>query len=167
MDPESFCVEVRGWISCFELEPWFWSNLNSLFQPVLSNTRLEDLYLADLITRDGNDTNSKKGSQADVALISDPFDKSLVEGISNNARAPMADLRYNFDKEDCSVYIKLLALFVADKPFERELLPQQLCPLLRLLAACYDERYALLIVTMCVNFEILFICSFLILAFII
>ena len=98
--------------------------------------RLEELYLADLSTDDSEDASNK----SDVELITDTFDKSLVKGTSNNPIAPIADLRYNFDKEDCSVYIKLLTLFVSEKSFERDLLPQQLCSLLRLLAACYDER---------------------------
>ena len=80
-----------------------------------SNSRLEELYLGDL-NPDNNPASGKSNSEVD--LIADGFDKSLVKGTSNNMHAPPADLRYNFDKEDCSVYIKLLTLFVGDKSFE-------------------------------------------------
>lgn len=104
----------------------------------MPKNRLEELYLADLNI---DDNNTEEQPKSEVDLIIDKEDIALVKGTSDNPRAPLGDLRYNFDKEDCTVYLKLLSLYASDKAFEREILPQQLCPLLRLLAACYDERY--------------------------
>ena len=101
---------------------------------------MEECYLADLNTVDGNGGNTETQPQAAVNLIANEEDKALVKGTSGNHLAPPADLRYNFDKGECVVYIKLLSLFVSQDSHKREVLPQQLCPLMRLLAACYDER---------------------------
>lgn len=89
---------------------------------------------------DVDDTIAEQRPQSELDLIVNESDRALVKGTSDNHRAPPGDLRYNFDKEECAVYLKLLSMHVSEKPYEREVLPQQLCPLLRLLAACYDER---------------------------
>ena len=96
--------------------------------------------MADLNAADGNEGNIEQKPHFVVDLITDERDKALVKGTLDNHHAPPADLRYNFDKGECVVYIKLLSLYVSEEIYEREVLPQQLCPLLRLLAACYDER---------------------------
>ena len=101
---------------------------------------MEEYYPADLNTVDGNCGNIETQAQAAVNLIANEEDKARVKGTSDNHLAPPADLCYNFDKGECIVCIKLLSLFLSHDSHKREVLPQQLCPLIRLLAACYDER---------------------------
>jgi Fanconi anemia group D2 protein len=96
---------------------------------------LENNYLGDLevMTGDGNGNGR--------LVVKDKNDRSLIEGSAKNNNAPKAELRYNIDNEDAIVYLKLLSLHASEKYQEREVLPHQLCPLLRLMTVAYDERY--------------------------
>ena len=69
---------------------------------------MEEYYLADLITEDDNGGSMKEESQDEVDLILDKNDKALVKGTSNNPRAPLGDLRYNFDKENSFLLVARL-----------------------------------------------------------
>ena len=101
---------------------------------------LEDEFLGDLENADTFLSSDSRPRTTKLA-VKDKEDKAMIDGSSNNVRAPKAELRYNIDKEDAVVYLKLLSLHASDDLRKREILPQQLCPLLRLLTVANDERY--------------------------
>jgi hypothetical protein len=101
---------------------------------------LENEYLGDLDNVDSY-LDPASNSQKNAINIKDVDDKAMVDGNSINKRAPKAELRYNIDRDEAVVYLKVLSLFTSDDPRTREILPQQLCPLLRLLTVAYDERF--------------------------
>eukprot|EP00979_Chaetoceros_neogracilis_P016426 scaffold8009_cov174-Chaetoceros_neogracile.AAC.1 len=55
--------------------------------------------------------------------------------------APKGEMRYNIDEGEAVVYLKLLSLHVSNDLHNRDVVTQQLCPLLRLLTVAYEERY--------------------------
>ena len=86
---------------------------------------LEDVYLGDF-----------------EGVVKDDMDKKLLNGTSGNKAAPNGEIRYNIDdEEDSVVYVKLLSLHLSDDLHTRNVVTQQLCPLLRLLTVAYEERY--------------------------
>lgn len=100
---------------------------------------LENEYLGDLGNVDGF-MGASSDSNQNACVIKDAFDKAMVEGNSNNSKAPKAELRYNIDQDDSVVYVKILSLFTSQDS-KRRSMGNQLCPLLRLLTVAYDERY--------------------------
>lgn len=101
---------------------------------------MEEFFLGDF-----NETPASKSTQVEdsniTLIIADEEDKALTLGTSNNNRAPKGEMRFNIDKGDAVIYVKFLRLHASKNVYTREVLPQQLCPLLRLLATCHDVRY--------------------------
>jgi len=100
---------------------------------------LENKYLGDFIDPHGeqNDEDSPTimivpNSITNHHPLANPQDAALLDGTSNNYRAPPATLRFNIDGEDSLVYVNFLRLLSSNDPNDRNILPQQLCPLLRL-----------------------------------
>lgn len=102
-----------------------------------SNT-LEDTYFGDL----GNSGEHPELPPGEF-VIKDADDKALVSGsgeTSTNARSPRGELRFNIDKNEAVVYIKLLSLHASEDSHKRQVLSRELCPLLRLVSTSFDER---------------------------
>lgn len=99
-----------------------------------SNT-LEDTYFGDL----GNSGEHPELPPGEF-VIKDADDKALVSGESTNTRSPRGELRFNIDKNEAVVYIKLLSLHASEDSHERHVLSRELCPLLRLVSTSFDER---------------------------
>jgi hypothetical protein len=87
-------------------------------------TALEDIYLGDF-----------EGG------VKDKADRALLDGSSGIKMAPKGEMRYNIDEGEAVVYLKLLSLHVSNDLHNRDVVTQQLCPLLRLLTVAYEERY--------------------------
>jgi Fanconi anemia group D2 protein len=100
---------------------------------------LEDNFLGDLKTDDI--TTADVLSQIDGQYVKSDLDRHIIEGTSTLASAPKGAIRFNIDKDDAIVYMKLLTLHASNNPHTRDILSQQLCPLLRLLSIAYDERF--------------------------
>jgi hypothetical protein len=104
------------------------------FSPILEENFLGDLKTNDVTPADGF-------SQVDSQYVKSDVDRAILEGTSTLKRAPKGAIRFNIDKEEAVVYLKLLTLHASDNPYTRDDLTRQLCPLVRLLSIAYDERF--------------------------
>jgi len=71
----------------------------------------------------------------------DSDDLALVNGTSTNIIAPRGEIRFSIEGPHPEVYVKILSLLSSYDMIERELLPVQLCPMFRLVAALNDTRH--------------------------
>jgi len=72
--------------------------------------------------------------------VVDENDRKLLSDASTSCRAPKGELRFNLDKGEGVVYVKILSIVASSDPYVRGVLPLQMCPLLRLNACCNDSR---------------------------
>ena len=124
---DELCLAVRGGRLAAPVKAWILDN----YQGALEE------FLGDLTDPTESEPSEDLDSQM---VIDDPSDRAIVLGTSGNRRSPRGALRFNIDEGDAVVYVKFLSLAASDDALARSSLTQ-LCPLLRLLATCYDSRY--------------------------
>ena len=127
---DELCLAVRGGRLAHPIKEWIMGNFSEL---------LEESFLGDIVD-DSTQKPSETEDQATGLVIADASDRAIIAGTSANPRAPTGAMRFNIDGEDALVYCNFLSLAASNDPAKRMLLPQ-LCPLLRLLAACHDRTF--------------------------
>lgn len=125
---DELCLEVKSCCLASGVKRWI------LYRFSID---LEENFLGDL----NESTSSQRLSHDYCDLIVNEIDKAMVSGTTSNPVVPKAELRFNIDKDDAMIYIRLLSLLASDDPFQRDVLPQLLCPLLCLLVSIHDGRF--------------------------
>lgn len=121
LDELAYAVQSRA--LSFRFKNWIIQSFSSTLEEYLDDIKADS-------------TNEDGLSQICTQSIPNSIDRSLIDGTSNLSKAPKGEIRFNIDKEDALVYLRLLSVVCT-----KGSMLQQLCPLLRLLAVAYDERF--------------------------
>lgn len=115
---------VRGGQLIADVKAW----ILSTFSPILEEGSM------------GEFSDPAAVEENNMDAIVDGDDRAIVSGTSANVRAVQGSMRFNIDRGEAAIYVKLLPL-AASNAIAKQAMPQYICSLLHLLSSCHDDRF--------------------------